>query len=39
MSVTNFDSENLKVDWVSFNLEGFIDTRIIAGRLSNFRKR
>ena len=34
MSVTNFDSENLKVDWISFNLEGFMDPRIIARRLS-----
>jgi hypothetical protein len=36
MSVTNFDSENLKVDWISFNLQGLVDPRIIAGRLSNY---
>ena len=36
MSVTNFDSKNLKVDWISFNLEGFMDPRIIAGRLSKY---
>jgi hypothetical protein len=36
LSVTNFDSENLKVDWISFNLEGFMDPRIIAGRLSKY---
>ena len=32
----NFDSENLKVDWISFNLEGLMDPRIIAGRLSKY---
>ena len=36
MSITNFDSENLKVDWISFNLEGFMDPIIIAGRLSKY---
>ncbi len=36
MSVTNFNSENLKVDWISFNLKGLVDPRIIAGRLSNY---
>ena len=32
MSVTNFDSENLKVDWISFNLEGFKDPEMLARR-------
>ena len=36
MSVINFDSENLKVYWISFNLEGLIDHRIIASRLSKY---
>jgi hypothetical protein len=36
MSVTNFNSENLTVDWISFNLKGLVDPRIIAGRLSNY---
>jgi len=36
MSVINFDSENLKVDWISFNLKGLMDPRIIAGRLSKY---
>ena len=34
MTLTNFDSENLKVDWLSFNLEGLVDPGIIANRLS-----
>jgi hypothetical protein len=34
MTLTNFDSENLKVDWFSFNLEGLVDPEIIANRLS-----
>jgi len=36
MSVINFDSGNLKVDWISFNLKGLMDPRIIAGRLSKY---
>lgn len=36
MNVTNFDSENLKVDWISFNLKGLVDPRIIAGRLLKY---
>jgi len=36
MSVINFDSENLKVDWISFNLDGLVDPIIIAGRLSKY---
>ena len=32
----NFDSENLKVEWISFNLEGSIDPKIIASRLSKY---
>jgi len=34
MTLTNFDSENLKVDWLSFNLEGLVDPGIIANHLS-----
>ena len=34
MTLTNFDSENLKVDWLSFNLEGLMDPKIIANHLS-----
>ena len=30
------DSENLQLDWVSFNLEGLIDPEIIAGRLLKY---
>lgn len=30
----SFNSENLLVDWISFNLEGLMDPRIIARRLS-----
>ena len=33
MSVINFDSENLVVDWISFNLEGLPDPERIARRL------
>ena len=33
MSVINFDSENLVVDWISFNLEGLTDSKRIARRL------
>jgi hypothetical protein len=36
MSVINFDSENLKVDWISFNLEGLMDPGIIAHRLLKY---
>ena len=32
MSVTSFDSENLNVDWISFNLEGFKDPEMLARR-------
>jgi hypothetical protein len=34
MNVTNLNSENLVVDWLSFNLEGLMDPGIIANRLS-----
>ena len=34
MSLTNFDSENLALDWISFNLEGLINPRVIADRFS-----
>lgn len=34
MNVINFDSENLEIDWISFNIEGFTDYKIIADRLS-----
>ena len=36
MSVINFDSENLKMDWISFNLDGLIDPKIIADRLLKY---
>ena len=36
MNVTNFDSENLKVDWISFNFKGLVDPIIIAGRLLKY---
>ena len=32
----NFDSENLKVDWISFNLENLMDPGIIAHRLLKY---
>ena len=32
----SLDSENLVVDWVSFNLQDLVDSRIIAGRLSKY---
>jgi len=32
--IINLDSENLVVDWLSFNLQGLIDPIIIANRLS-----
>ncbi len=34
MQSLDFDSENLVVDWISFNLEGLMDPGIIAHRLS-----
>jgi hypothetical protein len=34
MNVINLNSENLIVDWLSFNLEGLMDPIIIANRLS-----
>ena len=36
MSAITLDSENLQLDWVSFNLEGLIDPEIIAGRLLKY---
>ena len=36
MTKISFNSENLKVDWISFNLKGLANTRIIADRLSNY---
>lgn len=36
MAKISFNSENLKVDWVSFNLKGLVNTKIIADRLSNY---
>ena len=30
------DSKNLQLDWISFNLEGLIDPKIIAGRLLKY---
>jgi len=32
----SFESENLLVDWISLNLEGLMDPRIIADRLSKY---
>ena len=32
----SFESESLVVDWIAFNLEGLMDPRIIAGRLSKY---
>ena len=32
----SFKSENLLVDWISFNLEGLMDTKIIAHRLLKY---
>ena len=36
MSVITLDSENLQLDWISFNLEGLIDPKIIAGHLLKY---
>jgi len=36
MSMITLDSENLELDWISFNLEGLIDPKIIAGRLLKY---
>ena len=36
MKVLNFQSENLVVDWISFNLEGLVDPRIIANHLLKY---
>ena len=36
MAKISFNSENLKVNWISFNLKGLANTRIIADRLSNY---
>nr|ULD16000.1 hypothetical protein [Cylindrotheca closterium] len=36
MSMINFNSENLKIDWISFNLKGLVNPRKIADRLSNY---
>jgi hypothetical protein len=30
MKILNFKSENLVVDWISFNVKGFIDSKLIA---------
>ena len=35
MNVITLDSENLVVDWLSFNLKGLMDPKIIARRLLN----
>ena len=34
MKLLNFDSENLALDWISFNLEGLINLRVIVDRFS-----
>ena len=36
MNVITLDYENLVVDWFFFNLEGFMDSIIIANRLSKY---
>ena len=36
MTIIDFDSENLVVDWISLNIEGLMDPRIIAGRLLKY---
>jgi hypothetical protein len=36
MTKISFNSKNLKVDWISFNLKGLPNTIIIADRLSNY---
>ena len=36
MSMITLDSENLQLDWISFNLEGLVDPKIIAGRLLKY---
>jgi len=32
----SLDSETLIVDWVSFNFQGLVDSKIIANRLSKY---
>ena len=34
--IINFKSENLLVDWISFNIQGLMDPRIIARRLLKY---
>jgi len=34
MAKFSFDSEDLIVDWISFNLEGLLDTEMLAYHLS-----
>ena len=36
MAEISFESEYLIVNWISFNLEGLVDPRIITGRLSKY---
>ena len=36
MNIPNLNSENLVVDWLSFNLEGLMDPIIIANRLAKY---
>nr|YP_010283126.1 hypothetical protein MKU15_pgp065 [Nitzschia traheaformis]ULD15890.1 hypothetical protein [Nitzschia traheaformis] len=36
MAKFSFDSEGLVVDWVSFNLEGLVDSKVTANRLSKY---
>jgi len=33
MFLTNFDSENLALDWIGFNIQGFVDPEPIANYL------
>ena len=34
MKLLNFESQNLMVDWISFNIQGLPDTETIASGLS-----
>ena len=36
MAIIDFDSENLAVDWISLNIKGLMDPRIIAGHLLKY---
>ena len=36
MKLLTFDSQRLDVDWISFNIQGFTDPKIIASNLSKY---